>query len=195
MALIGPGTGLGVSGLVPTGEAGRYAALQGEGGHVTLAADNAREASVIEQLRAAFGHASAERAVSGPGLEALYGVLCRLDGVAPEPLTAAQISNAALGHDAPSSSAQCAEAVAMFCALLGSVAGNLALTLGARAGVYIGGGIVPRLGDLFMRSAFRERFEAKGRFRSYLQGIPTALITDTLAALGGAALAIEQHDA
>jgi len=69
----------------------------------------------------------------------------------------------------------------------------VALTLGARGGVYIGGGIVPRLGDSFFASRFRERFEAKGRFRVYLEAIPTAVITDTLAALSGAALAIEQH--
>ncbi len=76
--------------------------------------------------------------------------------------------------------------------MLGSFAGNVALTLGARGGVYVGGGIVPRLGDFFFRSRFRERFEAKGRFRAYLADIPTALITDTLAALTGAAAALEQ---
>jgi glucokinase len=80
-----------------------------------------------------------------------------------------------------------------FCALLGSFAGNVALTLGARGGVYIGGGIVPRLGQRFFESRFRERFEAKGRFQAYLQAIPTQLITDTLAALTGAAQALEQH--
>ena len=80
-----------------------------------------------------------------------------------------------------------------FCALLGGFAGNVALTLGARGGLYVGGGIVPRLGDSFFRSRFRERFEAKGRFHDYLAGIPTALIIDTLAALSGAVLAIEQH--
>ncbi|MBS0446799.1 MAG: glucokinase [Proteobacteria bacterium] len=191
IALLGPGTGLGVSGLVPVPHGGGWTPLQGEGGHVTLAADNDREAAVIAELRAAYGHASAERALSGPGLEALYAVLCKLDGVTAEKLTAAQISAAALGHDKPPTRAQCAEAVAMFCALLGSVAGNLALTLGARAGVYVGGGIVPRLGDLFTQSAFRERFEAKGRFRDYLTQIPVFVIhADVSPALLGASRAL-----
>ena len=90
------------------------------------------------------------------------------------------------------SDAACSRTLATFCALLGSFAGNVALTLGARGGVYIGGGIVPRLGERFFASRFRECFEAKGRFQGYLQAIPTALITDTLAALTGAAFAIEQ---
>ncbi len=80
----------------------------------------------------------------------------------------------------------------VFCALLGGFAGNVALTFDARGGVFIGGGIVPRLGERFFSSDFRERFESKGRFRSFLQAIPTALITDTMVALSGAALAIEQ---
>jgi glucokinase len=87
----------------------------------------------------------------------------------------------------------CARTLDSFCALLGSFAGNVALVLGARGGVYIGGGIVPRLGETFFTSRFRERFEAKGRFQAYLQAVPTFLITDTLAALSGAALALEQH--
>jgi glucokinase len=82
----------------------------------------------------------------------------------------------------------------LFCALLGGFVGNVALTLGPRGGVFIGGGIVPRLGERFFQSQFRERFEAKGRLRPFLEGIPTALITDTLAALSGAALALEQAD-
>jgi glucokinase len=192
MALIGPGTGLGVSALVPAWGDGRLTPLEGEGGHVTLAADDAREAEVIRELRAVYGHASAERALSGPGLEALHEALCTLGGIAPVPhLTAAQISAAALGHESPPTRAQCVEAVDLFCALLGSVAGNLALTLGARAGVYIGGGIVPRLGDLFTRSAFRERFEAKGRFRAYLEQIPVYVIhADVSPALMGASRAL-----
>jgi len=87
----------------------------------------------------------------------------------------------------------CARTVDSFCALLGGFAGNVALTLGARGGVYIGGGVVPRLGERFFQSAFRQRFEAKGRFEGYLQAVPTALITDTLAALTGSAFALELH--
>jgi glucokinase len=188
LALIGPGTGLGVSGLLPTHAPGRWVALQGEGGHVTLAAANAREAAVLQVLRERFGHASAERAVSGQGLEALHAALVVLAGPPTgAALTAAEISERALaGADAP-----CVEALALFCAFLGNVAGNLALTLGARGGVYIGGGIVPRLGDAFARSPFRERFEDKGRFRGYLEPIPVwVIVSEVSPALRGAARAL-----
>ena len=185
MALIGPGTGLGVSGLLPCGEPGRWVALQGEGGHVTLAPGNAREEAVLQLLRRDFGHASAERAVCGPGLVALYAALCELDGsAAAAPAGASQITARALDG----SNAQCVEALDLFCAFLGNVAGNLALTLGARGGVYIGGGIVPRLGAAVERSRLRACFEDKGRFRSYLEPIPVFLIhTAVSPALLGAA--------
>jgi len=188
IALIGPGTGLGVSGLIPTGAPGRWVPLQGEGGHVTLAATNAREAAVLQALRDEFGHASAERAVSGQGLEALYAAVCALDGVAnAASLPAAEISQRGLAG----SDAQCVEVLDLFCAFLGSVAGNLALTLGAVGGIYIGGGIVPRLGDMFARSRFRECFEAKGRFRPYLETMPVYVIhTAVSPALLGAARAL-----
>jgi glucokinase len=188
LALIGPGTGLGVSGLLPGPDPGRWVALQGEGGHVTLAAGNAREAAVLQLLRERFGHASSERAVSGQGLEALHAALAVLAGdPGAAPLPAEEISRRALaGADVA-----CVEALDLFCAFLGNVAGNLALTLGARGGVYIGGGIVPRLGDAFTRSRFRECFEAKGRFRSYLEPIPVYVIHAAVSpALLGAARAL-----
>ncbi len=188
LALIGPGTGLGVSGLLPGEAPGRWVPLQGEGGHVTLAASNPREAAVLQLLRDEFGHASAERAVSGQGLEALYAAVCRLDALsAVVPLPAADVSQRALAG----SDAQCVEALDLFCGFLGSVAGNLALTLGAVGGVYIGGGIVPRLGDAFARSRFRACFEDKGRFRAYLAAIPVYVIhTQVSPALLGAARAL-----
>ena len=188
LALIGPGTGLGVSGLIPGDLPGRWLPLHGEGGHVTLAASSAREAAVLQVLRDEFGHASAERAVSGQGLEALYAALCTLDAVTPlTRLPAAAVSQHALAGD----DAQCVEAFDLFCAFLGNVAGNLALTLGAVGGVYIGGGIVPRLGDAFTRSRFRACFENKGRFRGYLEAIPVYVIhTDVSPALLGAARAL-----
>ena len=173
LALIGAGTGLGVSGLLPTGERGRWVPLQGEGGHVSLAAVNAREAAVLQFLRDRYGHASAERAVSGAGLEQLHAALCAIDGShACGELSAAEITERALNG----ASMQCKEALDLFCCFLGNVAGNLALTLGAVGGVYIGGGIVPRLGEVFARSPFRSRFEDKGRFRGYLAGIPVFVI-------------------
>lgn len=188
IGLIGPGTGLGVSGLVRDTASGGWVALQGEGGHVSLAAGDPREAEILAMLRDRFGHASAERAVSGGGLQALHDALCTLDGVSKNiALTAAEISRRALAKG----DAQCVAALDLFCAFLGNVAGNLALTLGARGGVYIGGGIVPRLGDAFASSRFRACFEAKGRFRSYLEPIPVYVIdADVSPALLGASRAL-----
>lgn len=187
LAVIGPGTGLGVSGLLPAPSGREWVPLNGEGGHVTLPAQDAREAAVVARLHERFGHASAERAVSGQGLENLYQVLCELDGVPPRTLDAPAIADDAKAGRDP----QCVEALALFCAFLGSVAGNLALTLGARGGVYIGGGIVPRLGEAFDRSAFRARFESKGRFTGYLRAIPTYVVQARAPALLGAARALD----
>jgi glucokinase len=172
-ALIGPGTGLGVSGLVPDGR-GRWVPLQGEGGHATLAGRTEREQQVLQQIEARYGHASGERAVCGQGLVDIHLALGALDAPNAEhsEISAADIVAAALDDAEP----RCLEALDLFCAFLGTAAGNLALTLGARGGVYIGGGIVPRLGALFDRSPFRARFEAKGRFQGYLAAMPVYVI-------------------
>lgn len=185
-ALIGPGTGLGVSGLLPV-PGGQWLALRGEGGHATLAAADEAEAEVIALLRRRFGHVSAERALSGPGLEHLHQAVCALAG-RPAAVSGAPaiLAEALAGGDA-----DCVRALDLFCALLGSAAGNLALALGAHGGVYIGGGIVPRLGEAFARSRFRERFADKGRFRPYLEGIATFVITAEHPALLGAARALD----
>jgi glucokinase len=189
IGLIGPGTGLGVSGLIRVDGGRRSIPLEGEGGHVSLAPATVREDGVVAVLRERFGHASAERAISGPGLVNLYEALCALDGVAPRPLDPAAVSSEALAG----SDARCVETIEMFLGLLGGVAGNLALTLGARGGMYIGGGIVPRLGDWIDRSTFRERFVAKGRFRGYLEKMPTFLVdAKTSPALIGAARALDE---
>ncbi len=190
IGLIGPGTGLGVSGLLPDGRGG-WLPIQGEGGHGTLGATTPREAAVLELLREWHGHASAERAVCGQGLVDIHRALRQLDGrddaEAPQ-RPAASIADAGLvGRDA-----HCAEALQLFCAFLGIAAGNLALTLGARGGVYIGGGIVPRLGRWFAGSPFRARFEAKGRFAAYLQAVPVYVIdTPQSPAFLGAAEALD----
>jgi glucokinase len=187
LALIGPGTGLGVAGLVWCPD-GRPQALDGEGGHVTLPAETDEELQVAALLRTRFGHASAERAVSGQGLENLHEALDALHGWKQPRATAAEITRRALDGSDPA----CAHVVQMFCALLGCVAGNLALTLGARGGVYLGGGIVPRLGPLFAASPFRERFEAKGRMAEYLRPIPVYVIkAEVSPALVGALRALE----
>lgn len=186
LALLGAGTGLGVSGLIPC--AGGWQPLAGEGGHVSLAAGNAREAAIIAVLAARFGHVSAERALSGPGIAALHDAIRQLEGAPPCQLDSREISARALAGSCP----YCSEALDVFCALLGSVAADLALTLGARGGVYVGGGIVPALGGFFERSGFRARFEAKGRFSAYLAGVPTYVIRAPYAALSGASEALDR---
>ena len=179
IAVIGPGTGLGVSGLVRAGR--RWLALQGEGGHVTLPAVDAREMAVVASLRRQYPHVSAERVLCGDGLELLHRTLAQLDGTDPGTIDAGEITRRALaGEDA-----RCRETLQLFCGWLGNVAGNLALTLWARGGVYIGGGIVPRLGEYFAVSPFRPCFEAKGRFRSFLAAIPVYVITAKYPALIG----------
>lgn len=183
-ALLGPGTGLGVSGLLPCG-GDSWVPLEGEGGHVTLPAATPRERLLMDALAARHGRASAERVCSGAGLLESFRVLCEADGVAVRGVErAADVTEAALQHGQP----QALEALNLFCALLGSVAGNLALTLGARGGVYLGGGIVPRLGAWFDTSPFRARFEDKGRFNGYLRAIPVWVITarESPALLGAA---------
>lgn len=186
-ALLGPGTGLGVSGLIPS--AAGWVPLAGEGGHITLAAHDDREEALIRHLRRRYGHVSAERALCGAGLVALYDAVCGVDGRETETLLPSDVTARGLaGTDTA-----CAEALSHFCAFLGSIAGDLALTLGAHGGVYIGGGIAPRLGDYLTTSRLRERFEDKGRFQPYLASIPLLIIdADVSPALEGAARALQQ---
>jgi glucokinase len=183
LAVLGPGSGLGVSGLLACGAG--WVALTGEGGHATMAPATDRESAVLDRMRRHFDHVSAERVLSGPGLVNLYNTLTEISGVPSRGYTAPQITDLAMRGEDP----LCAETTTMFCAMLGTMAGNLALTLGARGGVFIGGGIVPRLGRFFADSPFRARFEAMGRFAPYLAAIPTHVVTHQLPAfLGCAAL-------
>jgi len=140
-----------------------------------------REIAVVTRLHRQYSHVSAERILCGDGMELLHRTLALVDGLPPGELKAEQITRAALDG----SDARCRDTVSMFCGWLGNVAGNLALTLGSRGGVYIGGGIVPRLGEFFATSPFRTRFEAKGRFTTFLAGIPVYVITAAYPALSG----------
>jgi len=179
VAAIGPGTGLGVAASIPhpTG----HIVLSSEGGHVTLAGCSPREDAVIAYLRQRFGHVSAERVLSGQGLENLHEALAALDNVRLPRRSAAEITQSGIAGSCPTSRA----AVDMFCAMLGTVAGNLALTLGARGGIFIAGGVLRHFPDYFAGSAFRARLEDKGRFRDYLEPIPAYLIVDDDAAFVG----------
>lgn len=184
-AIIGPGTGLGVSGLIPCGK--HWTALQGEGGHVSLGVRTPREYAVYEVLTKRFRHVSAERFLSGPGLVNIVKALREIDGLPEREYSPADITEQGMNATPDSEHAACAEALGIFCELLGSCAGNLVLTLGAEGGVYIGGGVVPRLGDFFVQSGFREQFEAKGRMQAYLENVPSFVIQSPYPALVGAA--------
>lgn len=182
IAVLGPGTGLGVSGLV-MGSDGFWQALATEGGHVTMAATDETEAAVLAQLRHRFGHVSAERVLSGPGLLNLYEAVAALQGQPASYSTAEAVSSHGLDGSCP----LCRQALTMFFVMLGTVAGNLALSLGARGGVYVAGGILPRMAQAFFASDFRRRFEAKGRFAGYLSSVPTWLVTHPEPAFAGLA--------
>jgi glucokinase len=183
--LIGPGTGLGVSSLVRS-RRGEWVPIAGEGGHVSLSPTCAREADILRVLWRTYPHVSAERAISGMGLENLYRAICELNGTKAEPLVAAQVTERALA----ARDVACEEALAYMCRLLGNAAANLAVTLGARGGIYIGGGVIGRLGDYFAQSGFRAAFEAKGRFTDYMKRIPTYVIRAEQPALIGCAMAL-----
>jgi glucokinase len=185
IGLIGAGTGLGVSGLIPCGSG--WVPIQGEGGHVAFSPMDEREDGVLRILRERHGHVSTERIVSGPGLVAVYEALCALDKIGAKALKPEQVAELGLAQ----ADQQCAEALSVFCAALGTTAGNLVVTLGARAGLYIGGGVVPRLGDYFLRSPFRARFEHKGRFSKYVSEVPAWIILAEQPALRGLAFALE----
>lgn len=171
--VLGPGTGLGVASLVPVTEG--WQALPGEGGHVSMAAQDEREEAIVRAARERFGHCSAERLLSGAGLSFLHETL---HGGASR--TAEQI-----GTDLLAGEARAVETFACFCRFLATVAADAALTLGAFGGVYVAGGIVPRYIDALRAAGFRERFEAKGRYRDYLRAIPTWVVTAKHPALRG----------
>ncbi len=179
--VLGPGTGLGVAGLAWSGA--RWIALPGEGGHTTLGADTARELELIERLRQGRDHVSVERALCGPGLADLYQALAASRGEIAEPL----VPNDVIVRGTSGDDALAAEALDLFAAWLGRFAGDAALLLGARGGVYIGGGIAPKILSVLEAGPFREAFEAKGRMRAFLAPIPIYVILAEFAALKGAA--------
>ena len=186
MAVLGPGSGLGVACFVPGSQSSIV--IASEGGHATMAATSDREDAIIDYLRRQFSHVSAERVVSGSGLENLYSAVIAIDGIEAPKRNAAEITNAALDGTCPVARA------ALFCAMLGTIAGNVALMFGARGGVFIAGGIAPRLTEYIARSKFRVRFEHKGRFRQYLVSIPSSIIVHPAATFMGLRSIAERED-
>jgi glucokinase len=188
MIALGPGTGLGVAAYVPQAQSAFV--LHSEGGHMTLPSASPREDAVIATLRQRLGHVSAERALSGGGLENLYRAIAALDGQKVPERNAAEITQAGTAGSCATSHA----ALDMFCAMLGEVAGNLALGFAAQGGVYIAGGIVLHLHDYLPKTQFRARFEAKGRMSHYVEPIPVYLVLhDDPAFLGLRALAARRN--
>lgn len=181
IGVIGPGTGLGVGALVPHG--GQWTLIAGEGGHVTLPTSTDAEDRIAAYLRSRWDHVSAERVLSGAGLVNLYQAICAIEGSVPQPLSPADVTDHAMRGTDPN----CVKAFEHFCAMLGTVAGDLALTIGATGGIYVAGGILLRFKEAFAASAFRTRFESKGRFRDLLKKIPTHLILEESPALIGLA--------
>ena len=187
IGLLGAGTGLGVAGLVRCG--GAWEVLPSEGGHVAFAPMDAREMAILAFCWQRYPHVSTERLVSGPGLVLIHEALAAQHELAWTPLTSAEVIERGLSNGDP----LCRETLECFCAMLGTAAANLAVTLNARGGIYIGGGIVPRLGAWFAASPFRARFENKGRFSSFTSQLATRVITAPYPALAGAAALLERH--
>jgi len=184
-AILGPGTGFGAAARVDDGET--RAILTSESGHCGFSPGDAVEIEIVRRLMDRFARASVERILSGPGLLNLYQILADMDGEAAACTAPDQITRGALAGEP-----LCRLALERFCAILGSVAGDFALAYGAKAGVYISGGIAPEIIDVLAASDFRRRFEAKGRMSDYLKPIPTFVVMQPHAALIGAASLLDE---
>ncbi len=187
IGVLGPGTGLGVSGLIPTADG--FVTLGSEGGHANFGPADDREFYILQYAWKLWPHVSYERLVSGPGLEVIHRALAQRNGVEAPQRTAQEILERGLNGGEP----LCLEVLEVFCGMLGGVAANVAVTLGAVGGIFIGGGIVPRMGEWFATSPFRARFEAKGRFSTYLAQIPTSVIVTPNPAFYGVATILSEH--
>jgi glucokinase len=187
IAVLGPGTGFGSAMLIKEEESIRALGL--EGGHMSLAANTALQAAIKEYMTRQFDFVSIERVFSGPGLRYLYQALAAVEGTQPKKLRTAEISQCALN----ATDELCIRTLSLFCSWLGSTTGDFALSLGARGGIYLGGGILPRIIDFLMESDFESSFKAKGQMLGYLQDIPIQLITKGNSALLGSAAWYEDN--
>lgn len=172
IAVFGPGTGLGVEHLTWTDSG--WLTLDGEGGHVDFAPNDENDLIVWRYIKAKLGRVPAEELLSGRGLVNIYTALALHQGGEPMFDDPADITQHALANTNPI----CLSAVEQFCRVMGSFAGNLALNLCTTGGVFIGGGIASRLGEFFVNSDFRKKFEDKGNFAGYVRDIPTYLINE-----------------
>ncbi|GLX80283.1 glucokinase [Thalassotalea insulae] len=188
ISICGPGTGLGVANALAIGD--QWHALGGEGGHVDFAPVDQLESEILAFLFTKYEHVSYEQLLSGLGLEQIYQALNHINNAQQPPLSAKEISSKALTNDCP----LCQQTLTQFCRILGSFAGNLALTLASFGGVYIAGGIVPRFIEFLAQSEFRSRFESKGRFEDFNQNIPTYVIIESQPGILGASAYLRQYN-
>ncbi|AKC85535.1 glucokinase [Pseudoxanthomonas suwonensis] len=179
-AVLGPGTGLGVGGLIIRD--GRCYPLETEGGHVSFPPGTPEEIRILDILSAQFGRVSNERLICGPGLVNIHRALCEIAGVDPGLLEPKDITARAAAGDPLGM-----RAVDVFCAVFGAIAGDLVLTLGAWDGVFLTGGLVPKMLDSLRHSGFRQRFEYKGRFSPTMARVPSLAVVHPRAGLLGAA--------
>ncbi|MDB6163622.1 MAG: glk [Xanthomonadaceae bacterium] len=185
-AILGPGTGLGMGGLMVRG--GRHYPLATEGGHASFAPGTPEEIEILGRLSADYGRVSNERLVSGGGLVNIHRALSAIAGLDPGPMQPADITARAAGGDH-----RCMRTVDIFCAVFGAVAGDLVLTLGAWDGVFLSGGMVPRMLPALQHSGFRQRFEGKGRYAPAMASVATlAVVHPQPGLLGAAALASDR---
>lgn len=187
IAVLGPGTGFGVAMLVP--EKNRKRAISTEAGHMSLPATTALQSAIKEYLSRHFERVSVERVFSGPGMQYLYEALAAVEGAPSDTLTAAEITQAALAE----SDEMCLRTLNLFCSWLGGVVGDISLVLGARGGVFLGGGILPRIADFLVESDFMSSFYAKDQMSHYMENIPVTLVTEGNSALLGAAAWLEHY--
>ena len=180
-AVIGPGTGLGVAALVPS--AGKWRPVTGEGGHMTFAPPKGKAGKIFELVHRDMDYVCVESLLSGSGMARLYQALAIVDGKAAKPLTTEQITAHAVAGTDPA----CRETLDLFCDLLGRTAGDITLIYGARGGVYLGGGILPRVEDILLESTFMDGFQSKGRMSDFLANVPVYLMTGSHPTLLGAA--------
>jgi len=185
-AILGPGTGLGVAGLAYN--KGTWLPIPSEGGHVNIAPATPLECDVVKAAMATHGHVSAEVFISGPGLVNLYHALCAVKGIEARKLEPKDVT----GDGVSGRDSNCQLALELFCSFLGSLSGNVALTYGAKGGVYLGGGVLPRIVDFVKASDFNQRFASKGVMSPYLQDVPVDIIAHPETAFVGAATWLAQ---
>ena len=179
--VLGPGTGLGVAGLIwsPSG----WIPVPGEGGHQTFPAENERELAILEHMRKSLGRLSVERALSGPGLANIYQAIAASHGLGKVDLSPKEVEQMAISGEDDMAT----QALDFFVQWLGRFAGDMALAFGARGGVYIGGGIAPKMLSRLEQADFREEFERKGRMKPYVEAIPIQVVVSDYPGLKGAA--------